>query len=154
MDMYNVSSSFLGKKERVNLISIYQRETELPASGIFPINFERSSKSYVIRKTGDCGWEDVDIVTGAGHAVSIHNNHAFTANRAQGIYPKAVRVAFYSEDLALAVFRSLIVGARYVIIIEEAVKACAVNQRVGAVHDTHGEGVAVPRDTGAVVGIV
>jgi hypothetical protein len=87
----------------------------------------RSLNSYVICKTGDCGREHVDVVAVAGHAVAIHSNHAFTANSTQGIYPNMVRVAFYSKDLTLAVLGSIIGGARCAIIIEEAVKARAIN---------------------------
>jgi hypothetical protein len=113
----------------------------------FRVQPRGSLKSYVICKTGDGGREHIDVVAVAGHAGAIHGNHAFTANSTQGICPNIVRVAIYSKDVALAVLGSLIVGARCVIIIEEAVKPCAVNQCINAIQDTHAEGITIPRDT-------
>lgn len=98
--------------------------------------------------------KSVQVVTDKRKGAAIFNNHVSRSHGAEAINHQRAGGPLDTEDLALAVLGGRECGTGSAVVVEEAVQACSVDDKVLAVEHAETQGIAVTTQAAAVVGVV
>ena len=98
--------------------------------------------------------KSVQVVTDKRKGAAIFDNHVSRSHGAEAVNHQRAGGALDTENLALAILGRRERGAGSAVVVEEAVQACSVDDKVLAVEHAETQGIAVTTQAAAVVGIV